>query len=528
MKRFFIFFVALFGCDSDYIFDIENVAKPEWSPDLALPIGSAEYTFKELLNQADSLVEIQEDQNNFITLVYEKELFSESASDFIGLVDQNYSETYTIDIPPPLPDPVVSSDVSFTTTKTLSFFYDPGKNENIDSLFFKSGELNLSVTSTINAEVAAEIIFRNLYIDNHPYRINLNLDNYGGASVTEQINDTLQNLKIDLSNNDLIVDVKLDITTYGAPVSSSDQVTIDIELQNFFFQAFYGNIGTRTLLIDDERFTYEIFNEFDFGEIFFDDPRLVFSVINSFGLTAAIDLYRINAEDPQEGRLNLTGPIVTTPPIIDAPDFSQIGESVPSVISINKSNSNFNELVSELPTALNIPIDATTNPAGETENFVLDSSKIEIFLAAELPLDLRIANLNNNFTFTFNSGDIEYVKEALLRVNVVNGFPLEGKTEVTFRNDSAGHLLTITPNEDFESPLFEGAPVDENGFVTSPSSTTNDFLLTSEDLRLIEKATEVKLNVELNTTDADSKKTVKLLSTYKIKINLGIETGVDL
>ncbi|MGK7389794.1 MAG: hypothetical protein ACNS60_05560 [Candidatus Cyclobacteriaceae bacterium M2_1C_046] len=528
MKRFSIFCVVLFGCDSDYFFDIEGITDPKWSPNVAIPIGYAEYSIKELLNAADSLIEVQEDQDNFVTLVYERELFSESASSFIGLVDQNYSETYNINIPPPLPDPVIASGVNFTTTKNLSFYYNPGENVGVDSVFFKSAVLNTSVTSTIKAEVNAEITFRNLHVKNTSYSFILNLDNFGSANVTTQLSDTLKNLKIDLSKDDLLVDIKLDITTYGAPVSSTDQLSVSIQLQDFSFQAFYGNVGTRTLLLDDERFTFDIFNEFNFGEIYFDDPRLVFTLKNSFGIPVAVDMNRVNAEDPQDGRLYLNGPIVSNPPKVNAPDYSQIGDPQLTVVSIDKTNSNFNELISTLPTALNIPIDATTNPAGETENFVLDTSRIDIVLAAEVPLDLRIANLGNDFIFTFSSGDLSDFKEALLRINIVNGFPLEGKAEVTFRNDSSDNLLTITPEGNFENPLFDGAPVDENGFVTSPSSTTTDFLLTSDDLRLIEKATEVKLDVELNTTDAVGGETVKLLSNYKIKINLGIETGLEL
>lgn len=527
MKRFLIFLVALWGCDTSF-FEVEGIDKAKWNPQVAVPIGYAEYSLKELLNEADSLVEVDEDQDNFITLIYSQQLFSESAQDFLKIVSQQFGRTFNLNIPTQYPDPIVLSNVNFTVEESMEFNYNPGENQNIDSINFHSGSLTIDVVSTIKAEIDAQLTFPNILINDQPLSIPLDLTNYGGASITKQVVETLQDFKLDLSNSNFSLDFFLDITTYGAPVSSTDEIIINLNLDNLSFKSFYGNVGTRTLNLQDERFTYDIFNEFDFGQIFFDDPRMVFTVDNSFGLPVAINLDGVYAEDPQDGRLDLIGSIVDNPPLIAAPNYSQIGQSVRSIFTVNKGNSNFNQIVSSLPTALNLPLNATTNPGGETENFVLDSSRIDILMTAELPLDLSIANLKNDMTFNFSSGEqLQDFDMALLKINIENGFPLEGKVKLTFKNDSINNLLTLTPNGDLNTPLFEGAPVDSEGIVTAPAKSVTYFELTAEQINLISKATEVNVEIEINTTNSSTGQTVKLLSTYKVKINLGIEAGME-
>lgn len=524
MKRLLFSFLALTACNTDF-FEVEGIGNSTWTPTVAIPIGYAEYSLDELLYRSDSLVEIKEDENRFVTLVYEKQLISESAQKFLGLVNQAFKETYNLNIPKPYPDPVLASGVSFHSEEAFSFNYNTGANASIDSATFAAGILDIEVLSTIKAEVQAQLIFP--YVDNNgePLTINMNLDNYGGAYITRKEQKILDNFKIDLRNNQLDAIVALDITTYGAPVSSEDYLTIKVDLHDLTFKSFYGNVGTRSLYIKEERFTFDIFNEIGIGEVYFNDPRLVFTVQNSFGIPISVDFRGVYAEDPEDGIINLQGEITNVPSKIKAPDYSQVGETHTSVITINKENSNFAEIVAALPTALNMPLNATTNPDGNNQNFVLDDSRIDISLAAELPLDLRILGLRNSIKLDFSSGETDFIDSGKLRINTENGFPIEGKVKVVFKN-AQGDLLSISPNDDFNSPLLKAAPVNDNGIVISPAATIVDIPLSREQLDLIEQATEVEVEIELNTTDAANGQNVKLLANYAIKVNLGIESSL--
>lgn len=523
MKRLLFSFLALTACNTDF-FEVEGIGDASWTPTVAIPVGYVEYSLDELLQRADSLVEVREDGNRFITLVYKQQLISESAQDFVELTDQAFQETYTINIPPPFPDPVTTSGVSFRSEEAIAFDFNTGINASIDSAIFSSGVLDIEVTSTIKAQVQAQLILPNLKSNGEPLIINMNLDN-NGPSVTRTDQKLLEGFKMALTDNKMEAIVALDITTTGYPVSSGDAVTLNIDIHGLTFKSFYGNVGTRSLGIKDERFTYNIFNEIGVGEVYFTDPRLVITVNNSFGIPIAIDFTGIYAEDPENGRIDLEGEIVNTPQIIGAPDYSQIGETVTSVISINRGNSNFADIVSALPTALNLSLNTTSNPEGTNKNFILDTSKIDVEMAAELPLDLRILGLQNSITFDFRSGETDFMNSGKLRIKTENGFPLQGKTNVIFRNEQ-GELLSISPNDNFDSPLFEAAPVDENGMVTSEAITIVNIALDRKQFSLIEQATEVEVEIELNTTDAASGQNVKLLSNYAVKVNVGIESSL--
>jgi hypothetical protein len=187
-----------------------------------------------------------------------------------------------------------------------------------------------------------------------------------------------------------------------------------------------------------------------------------------------------------------------------------------------------------LPERIIFSGNALMNPAGNTgsrDNYLFSSSNFLANLEVVVPLEFRSNNLQfadtvNNFMKDKNTGSqIKTEDFDFLRVNITadNGFPFGVSLKmVLYDSASQAHVCTIDASD-----LIKEAPVDANGKVTAPMSTTTTITIDRQFWTSINTADKIIFVFSMNTTDSGSKD-VKIYSYYKINFKAALVLKPDI
>jgi hypothetical protein len=315
---------------------------------------------------------------------------------------------------------------------------------------------------------------------------------------------------------------------------AGEEVNVDMTFTDLIFQSAYGSFGDYdTLLIDNEQFEFEMF-EYEFeGNVYFGDPRINLLIDNSFGLPLGINLFGLSAYSQKTGiETDITFEPGVNPFIINAPDLSQLGQSVITEISVNKTNSNIDEVTNTTLSYIDYSARAITNPGGSAtqDNYVLDSSRASVDFEVVLPMDLRAEDFKVEDTVDFDLSDIPdenddfEIKSLQIRMETTNGMPVEINMQVVLV-DTFYNVLDSLFTEETKNVL-PSALVDENGKVLAPSQNEVLIDFPPDRLDLIRNTRHAMVSGTFETTD-EGQKMVKFYSYYVINFKLGVKTEIS-
>jgi hypothetical protein len=257
-------------------------------------------------------------------------------------------------------------------------------------------------------------------------------------------------------------------------------------------------------------------------------PEFNLHVDNSYGIPMEIDLSNITARSTSEG---------TTLPLIfdhdslktfnvDAPSIEQLGQTVNSIHYINGDNSNLEEILASSPNKLDFDIVANTGTTPGVQNFLLDTSKMDIIIEVVLPMWLQTGGYTMQDTIDMDIGsivgDLNFVDSARITMKYVNELPLEVRLQGYFLN-SAEVVLDSLFSEGTVA-LLEAAQVDENGEIVEELLPEETFVIemTGEQMANLADATLLWFKADASTTD-NGTKFVKFYSHYELNYKLFIE-----
>jgi hypothetical protein len=257
------------------------------------------------------------------------------------------------------------------------------------------------------------------------------------------------------------------------------------------------------------------------GNIVISNPSIKFSYSNSFPDSVKINLIASGTRVDKSENLNLAPFSLAIPNI-------PVQQQVTSSFIIDKTNSNLQKLISLPPEVINYSGTVTLRTSaksGQDENFVIGSNQLLGSLELEIPLELKVNNLQYTDTvdnFLKSKGDDNPVNPEdfqFLRINISakNGFPLGASLKMSLFNSSDSTIKsTVTADG-----IFDPAPVDSNGKVTdvAESSTTIEF--TKEFFGLVNKADKIIFWFTLHSTGSVPQE-VKIYSDYRISFNAAL------
>ncbi len=166
--------------------------------------------------------------------------------------------------------------------------------------------------------------------------------------------------------------------------------------------------------------------------------------------------------------------------------------------------------------------DPTINPSGlPSANEVLSDGHFSIEKELELPLKGLAFNFTIQDTFDFQFGqDVDKIKEALFRIAIINGFPVDGNVQLFFTDGDYHILDSLLYNQD--QKIILAAPTDANGKSIGKTPKTTDVMVNGARMALLKTGAKIIIRARVASAN-DGIKNVKIFSSDEIDIKLGMQ-----
>ena len=142
----FIIIATLFwSCIKSNDFNYDKIASSSWNPDVAVPLIHSNLDIKDIIAISDSNT-FSIGADHLVTLIYRGNIYSIKGDDFLPVIDQSDNQNFILNNS----DSTIlynTGNVSKIVTRILPYIFPGG--ELIDSIFVKSGSLNVNINSDV-------------------------------------------------------------------------------------------------------------------------------------------------------------------------------------------------------------------------------------------------------------------------------------------------------------------------------------------------------------------------------------------
>ena len=510
----------------------------QWEPGVRGPMVFGDLSIEDLLTEFDTTGTISEDSTGFLFFVYDtsKTIF---ASDFFGtLLEQQFIQVF-FSGPGDIPGASlgnIGDTVLFTQDR--SFRFAKTRDEQADSIQLKAGELVIDVISTIRHTGILEIRSNNIEINGQPYMQPILISDPSG-SFTDQIIIDLAGNTLRLDNPDpdtTFLDMSFDfyLVNSGADILAAEVVDIRQTLRNLEWQAFYGYTGTYdSMIVDRQTMDIDLLEGNFEGTIMLYDPQLHLNIMNSLGVIFEVELQEVEGRFDDGSNLVINIDPNDNPFIVDAPTLAQIGQSVSTEASIDRSNSNINEIGTTDLRGLQYSVHALSNPGGERDNFLQDTSKMTINVEAVIPMHLRIEDvvLTDTFEFDLSDDDSDFGPENInsmyIQLDTENGLPIDLELQVYFVDSNWVRVDSLFDSTNRN--ILPSGVLDTDGRVIYRTVSSTLITLTQQQIQNIWDADNLIISAYVETKDnTGTIRDVKFYSEYSLYFKLGAGAQISI
>lgn len=495
-----------------------------WNPDLAVPILNTTFSMGDVIMQVDSMGFIQE-IDDAITIVYGMQFPSQSASQIFNLVSQSFD--YSVPLPP---DNILEYNATGSTTVTIGFNLPfETEQEAFDSLWLAGGQLGLSIDEDFPADGTISLRLPRVKDRGTSEVIQTGFDwVYDPAQQIQFLDDqfNLANRWVGLNaeqdgetlRNQFFVEFEITLTRNEdnpQNITPANEVRIRLDIEALQFEGLFGDLGQRVITSPQNSIDLSFFDQIAQvdGVLELADPRLNISFDNSFGLPIEMDFSNLVFEMRDDAGSEQV--VFQDELILDAPNFTQLGESINSQISMNRDNSNFAQLIQQLPLSLDFALGGMLNPGGgENNNFVLNTSQIDLEVEAQVPFYGRFSDLIIDERINFNGENFDGVQSALLQIKTNNQLALEVNLSAFLLGEDDVELASLVSTTE---PLLR--PRGESTTIISLDEAALNSLGDTRRIRLV---------ISLSTENWQSGNLIKISQNDQIQISMGLQANIDL
>jgi hypothetical protein len=294
---------------------------------------------------------------------------------------------------------------------------------------------------------------------------------------------------------------------------------VDLKLSDFS----KGTVIYKTATITPGNFDLNIHDVLSHitGDILFSNPSIMFNYTNSFPDSVKINLIASGTRESKSANLNVAPFSLAVPNI-------PVQQQVTSFFIIDKTNSNLQNLISLPPEVINYSGTVTLRTSvksGQADNFVIGSNQLLGSLELEIPLDLKVNNLqfkdtvdnfikDNGNDNPANPEDFQFLR---INISAKNGFPLGVSLKMSLY-DSSTKTIKSTVNA---NSILDPAAVDSNGKVTVAAESSTSIEFTKDFFSSVNKADKIIFWFTLNSVGSGSQ-AVKIYSDYRINFNAAL------
>ena len=515
----------IFGCKKH---DLTKVAGITFDQNLAVPIGYGEFGVHDLLKSIDNTIQVNPSDGG-MSLVYHKQLDTIYAKDVVKLDD--FSQNFSI-VPANLSGNASGSfNGTINNSSTQNFTYTTQNGTELHDLNFQSGNLAINVSSTIEHNITLVITFPDLKLNGSVVTKTISMIYPNSVPHTGSGTIDLTNVLADFTANNtatntLRINIDATITGTGQPITGSENLDLTMNLTNLEFKNITGYFGQQTLGSFTDSMLLKIFNNPIQGSLSFTNPKMTFTVENSFGIPITVNfnnLSTVNTVSNQTTQITFNNPVQTVniPANMGDPAVSTSFE-----LSNATTNNTMTNLVDAAPKYLKYDISATSNPNGNPGplnlNFIESTSKMIVKTDIELPFEGYASGMEVKDTLKFDqiSNSPDQIESVLFRLKVDNGFPLTFNGQAEFVDVNYNHLFNL-----FDSPtdIISAAPVNSTTHIVNGTTTkSTDVIISASKIALLDKVRFIILKGEAETTKPLNT-VVKLLDGYKIGLKLSVQ-----
>lgn len=401
--------------------------------------------------------------------------------------------------------------------------------EELNSVQLTSGSIDYSIDYGLRENSQLTISLPYITSNGTPITevIDITSDGANPQTVTGSID--LSNHTIDLtangSNTNYIqADISASIISSGRviPFSTNDAIDADLDISNLEIAFVDGYLGNMVEQIPADTITIDLFDN-EFSELIsLAAPEFSLRMVNSAGIPVEADM-TISAYNDQSN-LSLTG--IASPLTINAPDYSQIGQTALTEVNLTRDNSNIADIFNLNPTGIAYAMQIETNPAGNTGsmNFINSDSKIDVTMDVNVPMYGSVNGFSIEDTLDLAVDSIGFLQSATLRTIIENEFPVDVDVQLYFVDENFNVLDSLFENGE---TLVQSSVIDGNGEMTSATLSETDIVVTEEKLDHLINASKIILRSNLATGNGGTQD-AKFYTHYEMNISLGIIATVQL
>ncbi len=252
-------------------------------------------------------------------------------------------------------------------------------------------------------------------------------------------------------------------------LTAQDIITVRTTYKGLTPSYARGDFHTQQIDAREQSDDFEIFTNLPDGELDIEAIELDFEIRNALGVDLQTTINEMTASNGAKS-VSLEGQIISerinldraTPFPGDPPVFVQSKRVI-----INEENSNLDELLEVLPTALLYDLSLIINPLGNISNgndFIYLNTGVEIDLNATVPISFSADRFAFRDTTEFSLEDsttddlINQVTGGNLILNAVNGFPFDLLPSVVLLDEDQEVLDTLDGTYVIAGELIDNIP----------------------------------------------------------------------
>lgn len=540
-------FLSLVGCADT--FDTSYFDKEINDPTIgvALKLGNATYTAKELFEEIDKDIEVSEtfsQGKSLVSFVYTETIKENNINDFLTLSNKDSEEKFYLTVfPNGTKGTYIGPDLVLEDSKSVFSELRPDNDAKLTEISFSEGTFQVFLTSKIDSDLQIEFTLNSFVKDGKPFVQTFNLPK-GQLTPISSSPKKLGGYTVNLANgtngyNTLATNIKARIVAKnGDTFTDASSLSYTIKFRNIKIKSAKGAFGKETLDVETKEFDLRFYEKLTEGNISFKSPRLKLKATNGYGFPVGITLEGITTTATTNNQLSILKEDTNiklrsgTPKTNDYYAIINASETKGIIkktnIEINERNSNLADLLKEKPQKFIIDVNAISNPNAttNTSNFFDTNASIDIEVQAELPLHVTIKSLRfEPDAFEIDTKDFKDLEKNIntltLEVFTKNTIPLNGNIKIQFITIKEG-IETVEFIKNIEN-MIDGAPVNRDGFSTNTLATVSENIkkinLTLEEIKKLNKVTHIKAVITFNTTN---KEAVKIQSTDIVTFNMAL------
>ena len=305
-----------------------------------------------------------------------------------------------------------------------------------------SGYVLVNVKSSIETELYLDYSISSAILDGAPFAFSEVVPAAlpGGISEiynTYPVNDFYldltgdDGLKVNTFVNTIVGSIRQ--TTTPVDITLQDTIFVEISIADLKTSQIKGYVGQVSFQFGPESVNMNLFDALDVSLLNFREATIDLNFDNGMGIAGNGDVNYLKSMN------NTTLDSYTSSPVIGAVLESASGNmGNPQIVNSQINISNEVGLINVNPDLLEYDVSFNLNPNGNIpaySNFANKAYPIEGSIRVEVPLDVKIENLQLIDTFEFVREDfalVDNINESSLIINIENDYPLSANTQLYF------------------------------------------------------------------------------------------------